>query len=204
MDVSNEWLNSLWPSDSIWQQRSGSTLAQVMACCLMASSHYLNKCCLIISKIQWHWSEGNFTRNTLGINHRNQLENYLPKISLKSSRGQWVNQFTGHNKWMWAMNDLNWQVFENRCAWDIVNPLWGLDQSVMLTSYTGPRIKCLRLKIKLHVPWRWREYYNRIKNYSIVDYKMTDMFTKACIWLIPESRGKYATPYISKWPKWLA
>ena len=26
--------NSLWPSDAIWRCRSGSTLAQVMACCL--------------------------------------------------------------------------------------------------------------------------------------------------------------------------
>ena len=40
-------LNSLWPSDAIWQQRSGSTLAQVMACCLTAPSHYLNQCWLI-------------------------------------------------------------------------------------------------------------------------------------------------------------
>ena len=32
------WLlvNSLWPSDAIWQYRSGSTLLQIMACCLMA------------------------------------------------------------------------------------------------------------------------------------------------------------------------
>ena len=29
-------LNSLWPSDAIWQHKTGSTLAQVMACCLMA------------------------------------------------------------------------------------------------------------------------------------------------------------------------
>ena len=34
--------NSLWPSDTTWRQRSGSTLAQVMACCLTAPSHYLN------------------------------------------------------------------------------------------------------------------------------------------------------------------
>ena len=27
-------INSLWPSDAIWRQRSGSRLAQVMACCL--------------------------------------------------------------------------------------------------------------------------------------------------------------------------
>ena len=46
-------VNSLWPSDAIWQQRSGSTLAQVMACCLTAPSHYLNQCWLIISKVQY-------------------------------------------------------------------------------------------------------------------------------------------------------
>ena len=37
-------INSLWPSDAIWRQRSGSTLIQVVACYLMAPSHYLNKC----------------------------------------------------------------------------------------------------------------------------------------------------------------
>ena len=43
--------NSLRPSDAIWGHRSGSTLAQVMACCLTAPSHYLNQCWLIISKV---------------------------------------------------------------------------------------------------------------------------------------------------------
>ena len=37
--------NSLWPRDTIWWHRSGSTLAQ----CRQATSHYLNKCWLIIS-----------------------------------------------------------------------------------------------------------------------------------------------------------
>ena len=44
-------VNSLRPSDAIWWHRSGSTLAQVMACCLTAPSHYLNQCWLIISKV---------------------------------------------------------------------------------------------------------------------------------------------------------
>ena len=39
-------LNSLWPSDTIWWHRSGLALAQVMACCLIAPSHYLNQCWL--------------------------------------------------------------------------------------------------------------------------------------------------------------
>ena len=34
--------------------RSGSTLAQVMACCLIAPNHYVNQCWLIIKGIQWH------------------------------------------------------------------------------------------------------------------------------------------------------
>ena len=33
--------NTLWPTDAIWQQTLRSTLAQVMACCLTAASHYL-------------------------------------------------------------------------------------------------------------------------------------------------------------------
>ena len=64
-------VNSLWPSDTIWRQSSESTLAQVMACCLMAPSHYLNQCSLIISKVQWHLSVGNFTIDTSAMNHLN-------------------------------------------------------------------------------------------------------------------------------------
>ena len=37
------FINSLWPSDTMWWHRSGTTLAQVMACCLMAPSRYLNQ-----------------------------------------------------------------------------------------------------------------------------------------------------------------
>ena len=44
-------VNSLGPSDAIWRQKTGLTLAQVMACCLTAPSHYLNQCWLIISKV---------------------------------------------------------------------------------------------------------------------------------------------------------
>ena len=40
-------INSLWPSDAIWRHRSGSAWSPVMACCLMAPSHYLNQCWLV-------------------------------------------------------------------------------------------------------------------------------------------------------------
>ena len=85
--------NSLGPSDTIW--RYGSILAQVMACCLMAPSHYLNQCWHIIrlSKVQSHSSGNHFTQDTSAINHWNQFENYLSKFLSKSPRGQWVNSF---------------------------------------------------------------------------------------------------------------
>ena len=64
--------NTLWPSDdAVWWYGTGSTLAQVMACCLTAPSHYLNQCWLFISGVQWQWPhtcEGNFTRDTSAIN----------------------------------------------------------------------------------------------------------------------------------------
>ena len=37
-------LNLLWPSDAIWPQKSGTTVAKLMVCCLTAPSHYLNQC----------------------------------------------------------------------------------------------------------------------------------------------------------------
>ena len=59
---------SLWPIDAIRQHRSGSTLVQLMAWCLMAPSHYLNQCWLIISGVVWHSLETNFTRSNQVIN----------------------------------------------------------------------------------------------------------------------------------------
>ena len=82
--------NSLWPCDSIWWHRSLSTLAQVMACCLMAPSHYPYQCWLVVIKVLWHSSEGNYTRDTSSINHCKKLENDLSKISYKFPWGQWV------------------------------------------------------------------------------------------------------------------
>ena len=73
----SEVVNSLWPSDTIWWLRSGSMLAQVMACCLTAPSHYLKQCWLIITKEQWHSSDGSFTRDAPATNHWNYFENHL-------------------------------------------------------------------------------------------------------------------------------
>ena len=75
--MAEKCVNSLWPNDTIWRQRSGSTLAQVMACCLTAPSLYPNQCWLIISEVKWHSYKGNFTRDASTINHQNLFENYI-------------------------------------------------------------------------------------------------------------------------------
>ena len=53
--------------DAICRHRSGSTLAQVMACCLTAPSHYLNQCWPIINGVLWYSPHNNFTVSTWDI-----------------------------------------------------------------------------------------------------------------------------------------
>ena len=64
----NGIINSLWPSDAIRGQGTEPTLAQVMACCLTAPSHYLNQCWLVISKVLWYSSEGTIMIRSEEIN----------------------------------------------------------------------------------------------------------------------------------------
>ena len=81
--------NWLWPNDAIWRQRSGSTLAQVMACCLTAPSHYLNQCWFTISKVYWHSFEYNFTKT---------LKPLITKISLKITFVKFLLNLPGANE----------------------------------------------------------------------------------------------------------
>ena len=67
--------NSLWSSDALPQHISGSTLAQIMACCLMAASHYLSQCWLVIREVLWHSPESDFTRSAHELN-RWEVFNY--------------------------------------------------------------------------------------------------------------------------------
>ena len=61
-------VNSLWSSVVLWRQKSGSTLAQVMAFCLAAPSRYLNQCWLTISGVLWLAPESNFIGSSQKFN----------------------------------------------------------------------------------------------------------------------------------------
>ena len=55
-------INSLWPGDSIhvYGNKDLGNIGQVMACCLMAPSHYLDQCWLLISEDPWYSPKSNF------------------------------------------------------------------------------------------------------------------------------------------------
>ena len=64
-------------------------LAQVMACCLVVPSHYLNQCSLIISEVLWHSPEGNF---------REMLKIYIHDLSLKITNIKSQPHLSGANE----------------------------------------------------------------------------------------------------------
>ena len=75
----------MWPRDVIWRNRTGSTLAQVMDCCLTAPSHHLDQYRLIINKDPSHsfWTEGTNQQTILKIAF----------VQSKCPRKQWVNRW---------------------------------------------------------------------------------------------------------------
>ena len=68
-------IHSVWHSDVICLHRSGSALAQVMALCLLAQSHYLNECWPIISEVLWHTLKSKFTASIQVTILYNEFEN---------------------------------------------------------------------------------------------------------------------------------
>ena len=99
-----QWVNKLRPSDTRWWHKSESTLAQIMACCLASSSHYLNQCWLIMSKVLGHFPEGNFTGNVQGSCSWYEFENCPFEVTATSPSGQWVKRYPGIRvKWMTSL-----------------------------------------------------------------------------------------------------
>ena len=88
-------INSLWPSEAIWQHRSGTVFAQVMACCLMSPSYILNHFFLYIKVVLCHSHERNFTWSGFELNSCHMLVDYIFNITSASPRNQWIE-----TKWL--------------------------------------------------------------------------------------------------------
>ena len=107
--------NSLWPSDTICWDRIASTVAQIMACCLMAPSHYLNQCWLIISEVLWHASEGIIIRRS--EDQENKVDIVILKLhpdlqgtndftyTVKFLYNMFYNKMMLNKSWIWSIHD---------------------------------------------------------------------------------------------------
>ena len=94
-------INSLWPIDTIWRHISVSTLAQVMACCVTAPSHYLNQCSLPILEVLQQSPERNITASAWANILYNEFELTMDRTHNRQririyacvlrSRGIWRN-----------------------------------------------------------------------------------------------------------------
>ena len=85
-------VNLLWPCDTIWRHRSGSTLAQVMACRLTAPSHYLTQCWLMVGSCgvllrtnSQEIPQSSITKISLKINNVKFHKNLPGAIEIKST-----------------------------------------------------------------------------------------------------------------------
>ena len=88
----SQWLLAvILTSDAICPQICGSTLVQIMACCLTAPSHYLNQCWRRISQVLWHSLKSNFTASAQTTIMCNEQLVDIFKITITSPRGQCVN-----------------------------------------------------------------------------------------------------------------
>ena len=81
LSLSLNELTHFLSTDTMWQNRLGSTLA-----------HYLNQCWLTIKGVPWHSPEGIFCfiRSTHELNLWHVFEHYTFEITTTSPSGQWV------------------------------------------------------------------------------------------------------------------
>ena len=122
------------PSDVIWRHRSGSTLTQVMACCLTAPSHYLNQFGLIISEVQVTFILGQF--------HKRSLKPSIIKIHLKIIYLKFHSNFPGANELNTKHNVLIRNIRKKKLELQIhvdliiTWPIWytTISHSVMMTA----------------------------------------------------------------------
>ena len=122
--------------------RYGPTLAQVMASCLTASSHYLDQNSLITRKVQWHSSEGDLTRHTSATNNKIRLKiTFIQLISFKSPR---VNELSHsiHLSNLTHDDVIKWKYFPR--YWPFVR---GIHRSPVNSPYKGQWRGALRFSL---------------------------------------------------------
>ena len=101
----SEWVIKFSLSPTVmWCGRFWSTLVQVMAWCLMAPSHYLNQCWLIVNwtqGLELQWKINQYTRPFI---LENAFENVICKLVAILFRPQSVNGDYPGQHWVYGMD----------------------------------------------------------------------------------------------------
>ena len=72
--------NSLWPNDTIWQNRLGTTFDEVMDGCL-------SQCWIIIGEVLWHPHESNIRESTQSTMLCNEFKSLTLQLTSTPSQG---------------------------------------------------------------------------------------------------------------------
>ena len=117
-------------------KRAGSTLVQVIACCLTAPSHYLNQCWLIMSEVLQHTPGGKF---------RNRCPRYLlVDMSLKMTNLSFQSNLPG-------AKELKWWSHAPIC---IISSVDIVVRLVLLTHETWAKwLPCCKQYFPVHTSW---------------------------------------------------
>ena len=76
---------------AMWRHRLRSELVQLMTCCLLATSHYLNQCWLTTMEILGKTSDWNFSKYVKVLSHNMELKIMFIKGGKILSRPWWLN-----------------------------------------------------------------------------------------------------------------
>ena len=123
---------------------------------MMAPSHYLNRYWLVISKVQWHSSASNFTKDTSATNRKNKFENYY-KYFIK--RGQWV--VFGDRLWtaLFILLSITITSIQYFLCSSIIMSQWVARVSILKTEIHH-LIKCLEKNKNNMSPWIISQQWN--------------------------------------------
>ena len=129
--------NSLWPSDTILQHRSGSTLVQVMARCSQATNHHLNQCCPSSSADsrfaprQWETALlCNDVSHWLGASLESTLSSIVP---FSVTRQQWVK---GDDHYHCSLLSENTSTFTTQSTVSSLHSLHKLERNIQTLYYS--------------------------------------------------------------------
>ena len=96
-------VNSLCSFDAIWQHRSVWILDQVMVCCLMAPSHYLDQCWLTNKSVLWYSPDSNFPWSAMKLTHWGQDKMAAISQTPHSNAFSWMKMVEFLLKFRWSL-----------------------------------------------------------------------------------------------------